>query len=232
MNVELGRYVHAGRKLLADNVQISQRTTLPPTPFPTFSPTKGQDSGPTNQPTIKTDAPTTTNVITCPEAGSLPLLLSAGDVMLEVADTSLCTLTKYAIIPRTGDTVTLPIARSYNGNPWEKSAGEFAASMFHGNDIVCYGAGCQLSLPPLEEGEEYRLTGLNHTLSEINEYARFLETATFGVTEQQLDEINTPSRSVKGDIVYWISQQMNSTLTPITSHREFWRRGLNARVRH
>ena len=129
------------------------------------------------------------------------------------------------------ETLILPIARSYHNRSWEKAAGQYAASIFDGNDILCYPAGCQIKLPDIEIGAQYLLTTSSHSLPEHDEYARFLETATFGTTEQQLQEFQESSNAVQAGIANWISQQMNTTITPATSHREFWRQGLNARVR-
>ena len=150
--------------------------------------------------------------------------------MLGVADTNiLCTLTK-AMNSSNSDISLIPIARSYDENLWEQSAGEFAASIFEGEEILCYSVGCQVNLPPLEAGAEYLLSSFSHSLPAVDEYARFLETATFGTTQEQLDVFATYSGSVQDNIASWLLGQMNSTVTPITSHRENWRKGLNGRV--
>ena len=231
MSIDLGRWIHNGRVLLVDDIQVSQRTTLPPTPHPTFSPTKQTNTGPSSQPTIRTESPTTTNLLTCPSVGNAPLVVSSGSVMLSVANTSLCTLTKSVTSSASGKVTLIPIARSYDSNPWEQAAGEHAASAFDGNDIMCYTVGCQVHLPSLEVGEEYLLSSSFHSLSEKDEYARFLETATFGITQEQLDTLDLASTSVGDGIVNWVSDQMNSSKIPISSHREYWRKGINSRVR-
>lgn len=152
--------------------------------------------------------------------------------MLQIAESSLCTLTKLTISSE-GHFVNTPIARSYNGKEWEQAAGEFAHSFFDG-PILCYSKGCQVHLPKLEAGY-YLLTSSTHSLSDRNTYARFLETATFGITEKELDDLEsrTSSRSgssVESNIISWVHEQMDTAKTPMTSHREFWRRGLNGRV--
>ena len=114
--VEIGHYVHSGMVLLIDNIQVAQRTTLPPTPHPTFSPTKQQNAGPSSQPTVRTESPTTANLLTCPSVGEAPLVVSSGSVMLSIASTTLCTLTKSVTSPDSGKTTWIPIARSYDNN--------------------------------------------------------------------------------------------------------------------
>ena len=234
MYIELGRYdAHSGRYLLIDDIQISQRTTSPPTPYPTFSPTKGKKSGPSDQPTVRTAAPTTSNILTCPSIGSPPLtIVDSGTFMLQyaTAGTMLCTLTK-SITSKSGEVTLIPIARSYDNYPWEQAPGEYAAELFRDKKIMCYEGGCQVQLPPLENGAAtYQLLSFSHSLSKTDEFARFLETSTFGTTEEQLSIFESSLNSVELDITTWISDQMNSSIVPATSHREFWRKGLNARV--
>ena len=226
--LELGRYVHNDRILLVDNIQISQRTTSPPTPMPTFSSTESKVSGPTNKPTRGTYAPSTANIVSCPPVGSNPLALDAGTVMLQIMDTSLCTLTRHAT-SADGNVIHTPIARSYDGNDWEQSAGELADTLF-GRPILCYDRGCQISLPEADVGSQYVLSSSSYSLSDRDKYARFLETASFGTTEEQLDALTSSPNSTESNIALWIEKQMNETMTPMTSHREFWRRGVNNRV--
>ena len=226
--IEIGRFLHRGRLLLADEIHIVQRTTLPPTPFPTFSPTKGKTSSPTIR---QTEAPTTSNIVSCPPVGSPPVILSRGSVMLQIAnDENLCTLTKATTSPLNGEVSFIPIARSYNNHPWERAAGDYATTLFSVKDIMCFTDGCQINLPSLEAGAEYQLTSFTHSLDGKNAYARFLETSTFGITEEELGKFEASNGHVQESIVSWVSTQMNSSIVPITSHREFWRHGLNLRV--
>ena len=223
--------MHQGRVLLVDDVEFAQRTSLSPTPIPTLSPTKARNNGPTSEPTIKTEAPTTTNIVECPLVGDAPLTINADSVILRVANMTLCTLSKSVTSPKSSKVALIPIARSYDNNPWEQSTGEYAASIFDDVDIECYAVGCQLNLPALKAEEKYTLSTSLHSLSKSDEYARFLETATFGVTQEQLDAFAESSKSVQGDITNWISEQMNSITTPMTSHREYWRKRVMNRVR-
>lgn len=229
--IRVGTYTHNGIALLVDDVKITQRTTSPPTPFPTFSPTKSKNNGPTIQPTIRTEAPTTANVLMCPKVGEPPIVVPSGSVMLPIiVDSTLCTLTK--VLPSSAsEIISIPIARSYANHRWEKSAGEYAASLFGDDEILCYNVGCQIELPiPIEAGAVFRLQRFSHSVSEVDELARFLESATFGITQQQLNEFDASSNHVRTDIIDWVAHQMNNSATPMTSHREFWRKGLNQRV--
>ena len=231
MTIEIGRYIHDGRVLLVDDVQVTQRTTSAPTPLPTFSPTKRQNSGPTIHPTIKTDAPTTTNVATCPPVGSLRLKVGSGSIMIPSANNKLCTLTKVVASIENHEEKIIPVARSYNNKPWEKSPGDVAASLFKEEGILCYTSGCQMNLPVLEEGAEFYLSSFTHSLSETDELARFLETATFGITQGELEVFDSSPGNVQTKMIDWVSNNINIGITPMTSHREFWRKGLNGRVR-
>ena len=150
--------------------------------------------------------------------------------MLQIANENLCTLTKAVISPQTGELSLTPIAQSYANHQWERAAGIFATALFYGKDIECYTAGCQINLPPLETGAEYQLTSFAHSLEEKDVYARFLETSTFGITEEELSKFEASPNSTQENIASWISNQMNSSITPRSSHRELWRHGLNPRV--
>ncbi len=227
--IEVGRFVQGDdRAVIVDDIQLIK---LVATPYPTFSPTRNTGDVSTSQPAIRTDAPTSANLFSCPLVGNAPFIVSSGSVLLQVVEEeTLCTLTKSRTPVETGETTLIPIARSYDNNTWEKSAGEFAASIFGGKEIPCYPSGCQVELPALEEGAQYLLSSYSHSLSETEEYARFLETATFGTTQNQLDLFGESNESAKNTIARWLADQMDSNITQITSHREYWRRGLNIRV--
>lgn len=145
---------------------------------------------------------------------------------------TLCTLVKAETSLASGKTKLIPIARSHDGYDWEKSAGEYALTFFSGNDLSCYQSGCQFNIPILQVNEDYLLSTSAHSLSEVNKYARFLETASFGTTQADLDVFNLSEKSVEQSIVEFLSTQMNATSTEMTSHRVNWRRGLkDSRVR-
>ncbi len=220
---------------MIDNVRFKQRTTLPPTTAPTYEPTKAKTIGPTLKPTMLTSAPTTSLVVPCPPVGEV-VNLAPGNVILSIAEAdTLCTVTK--VIPKTllgGETTQtiVPLVRSYDKNTWESSAGNAASSSFENEYILCYDQGCQIYLPAIEVGEEYQLSSKLHTVNHRDEFARFLETASFGTTASELDlmEAMTGQEGPIGVIADFVATQMDDSLTPMTSHRKYWRSRSNARV--
>ena len=159
--------------------------------------------------------------------------LDSGHIMINNSlNSTLCTLVKAETSSTSGKTKLTPIARSHDGYDWEKAAGDYALTFFLGNDLSCYKSKCQLNIPMFKGNEEFLLSTSAHSLSEVNEYARFLETATFGTTQADLDALNLSEKNVKQSIAEFLSAQMNATSTEITSHRVNWRRGLkDSRVR-
>ncbi len=237
VNIELGHWEKAQRIWLVDDVTLEQRTTPAPTPLPTLSPTKAVTIGPTPEPTIVTEAPTTSLAISCPPVGEF-VTLDAGSIIVDIAEAdTLCTLTK--LVPKTlaggGTTQTfLPLARSYDLNTWELSTGSFALYVFPTKEFLCYDRGCQINLPLPEAGEQYRLTSTKYKLGLRDEYARFLETASFGPIAKEFDKLEsaTGENGSQGAIVDYIEEQMDSDITSMSSHREFWRSRSSPRVSH
>ena len=231
MHIQLGYSLPVDRALRIDDVNLSQRTTFAPKKCPTLSPTKPETIGPTLQPTIRTNAPTTSNVISCPPHGE-SITLVAGSVILTSAPTdSLCTVSMLEMT--NGDVeVTVPLARSYNGFDWEISAGEKVVDILGTKDFLCYQRGCQIVLPFVSNDMVYKLSSYTYTLDMRDEYARFLETATYGITVADLNGLEevTGNREPLSVITEYIESQMNQNETPMTSHREYWRRRANPRV--
>ena len=108
----------------------------------------------------------------------------------------------------------------------------FAKRHFENDLILCYDEGCQINLPQLESGEVYLLSSKTHSISNRDEFARFLETATFGATSSDLDTMEAAigEEGPIGVIVDYIESQMDETIVPASSHREFWRQRANPRV--
>jgi len=243
--VELGNNLKSDRALLIDDVEIelvgTESPTSPPTEFPTQAPKPPE---PTGKPTIATDAPTIGSNISCPSVDSEPLEINPGHLLVFNAPANaLCTLTK-AVFSSTGEVEKImPIARSYDQNQWEVAPGTFASSVFLNNDIWCYDNGCQMDLTPsiskrqqsimpqafsmMSRSEsKYYLTSYEHSLSQRNEYARFLESATFGITSSELDVLE--GSGAASPIAHWIKDQIDNV--PMSSHREYWRQGANPRA--
>ncbi len=224
--MRLGHYLPISRALLIDNVNFSQKTTFPPTSSPTALPTEPEEVGPTTSPTVRTDAPTTSLTLSCPPVGEV-VNLDAGSVMLGIAEPgTVCNVIK--VVSNDGKLVNVPMARSYDLNGWERAAGKIASSTFS-DEFLCYEGGCQINLPPLESDTEYHLTSRTYSLSLRDEYARFLETASYGSRTEDLNELveQTGESGSTSVIANFIQSQMS---IPMTSHREFWRTQANPRV--
>ena len=124
------------------------------------------------------------------------------------------------------------IANSFGGNDWQSSASMYATEIFRDNEIMSYASGCQLNLPDISDDLRYELEHRSYTLSQRDELARFLESATFGVTTADLDELEaaTVYSTVLDAISSYVEMQQDAHVVPPSSHREVWREKLNARV--
>lgn len=133
----------------------------------------------------------------------------------------LCTLVRRNINPPHR---RAPVARSYANRPWETTAGLFANTQQSGLDIDCTSSGtgeCDVTLPPLNAGEEYILESYVHSSpSSDATAARFLEQSTFGATREDIDALVATGL----DFESWLHDQMNM---PVSSLREFYRRRVN-----
>lgn len=218
--------VNQGWDIVMDSMYISSVDTVAPSFMSTPSPTDdttGASSMPTSKPTFM---PTMATVTRCPDVGSSSLTISPGPVMLGKSD-ALCILTKAAGGLDGSLSHIAPIARSYDGRPWEPSGGEFARHLLQGVGFGDYDIGTQIILPVLAAGEQYYLTSYSYDISQKDLVARLFETTTFGTTNEDL--VAWGERPVTTDsVAEWIREQINK---PMTSHREFFRRRVNPRVR-
>jgi len=130
---------------------------------------------------------------------------------------------------------SVPLARSYNGNDWEVAAGDVAIATFkHG--FLCYSQGCQINLPALDPGVRYHLTAYTHSLKRKDEMARFLETATFGMTSAEVEQLKSSAQTLGGNngnfeaIVDWFAFQSDKQSISLTGHRKFWRERISPRI--
>lgn len=132
------------------------------------------------------------NAISCPLPGTATELTSlsttGGTLTLSTIGTTgqLCTLTKQTVGSIEKDPTIVPLARSYDNEPWSNAAGETPAVMLS-NGFNCFidsDSGtenweyCSVDLPPLDvndnSGEMYVLTTYEHSLSERDQVSRFL----------------------------------------------------------
>ena len=118
----------------------------------------------------------------------------------------------------------IPIARSFNGYDWRRTAGPYAQSL----GIVCDDSECQLSIPTLSDLLEGRfvLMPFQHSVSEKAEISRFFHQTTFGPTMKMINEWDYNS-GLSTEMSKWVRDQIDINVTPSTSHREFFRRQLN-----
>ena len=121
----------------------------------------------------------------CPLPGSTieltTLSTSGGALTLSSIGTigQLCTLTKQTKLgDGASDPIIIPLARSYDNEPWSNAAGEELPASMLSNGFDCFIAGdgeyCSVHLPPLDVNEMYVLTTYEHSLSERDQVSRFL----------------------------------------------------------
>lgn len=136
------------------------------------------------------------------------------------AQSNLCTLVEID-----ADGHLKPVARTYEAHNWEASAGPYSNITFS-----CNAAMCTTDLPMLQgAAAKYQLTTFDAPPSSTNmkdKAAKYLERSTFGATLAEINALDTTSNT---ELAYanWITEHM--TNTPLTSHREFYRRHMNSR---
>lgn len=183
---------------------------LAPTPAPTMllvSPT----------PVTSTQAPNDLNSrssFACPnEEGSIDFT-NEGTVDISISD-RMCTL----VLVASDNKSFKPMGRSYEGFPWEASAGTFDTLTFE-----CDGKLCLVDLPQLPTGAVYQLTTFDDpTYTEPEIVARFLEQTTFGPTRSDIASFEGANNM---DFALWVERQQQSS---VTSHRQFYRARGNTR---
>lgn len=148
------------------------------------------------------------NAFACPEPGKSRNIRPrpmAPLILYRTKMGELCTLVKL-------DRGNLkPIARSYEGSPWEATAGEAAEIRY-----ACNKRQCKAWLPEAI----YQLTTFEHTITSEQDASRFLEQATFGPTRETIASFTGRSK--------WIKEQIYAM--PISSHRQFFRQRVNMRL--
>lgn len=219
--------------IVMDDFQIM--STSVPVDGPTSSPTATlvpQTEFPTMSPVVITPVPTTSTALSCPGV-SEEVFLNAGTTrILRAASGEMCLLSVVVLDNVSNEVVkVLPLARSYDEYDWELSSGSFPLSLLSGADWSCFDIGCQIDLPPLSQGQAYRLMSFEHSLSQRDEVARFLESASFGPTKSDL-EVWDYSVDLIHSFEEWVSGQVDASVSGVTSHREFWRARANSRLTH
>jgi hypothetical protein len=76
-----------------------------------------------------------------------------------------------------------------------------------------------------DANKEYFLTSYLYELTAGQTAARFFERASFGATRSMLSQATNTAQ-----MAAWIQTQFDENVTPITSHREYFRKRLNPRM--
>jgi hypothetical protein len=170
----------------------------------------------------------TSQAVSCPPYTSRsgtttgPLALTSSTITLTKTPHTgtLCTLFTTQTSLDGGKTFYIPVGRSYDGNDWERVAGKYSAL-----EYTCDGSGsCVVTLPDIVT-QSYYLTSYVYTLTSKQTSARFFERASFGATPDMLTMATTTV-----DMANWIKDQFDESVTPISSHREYFRKRLNPRM--
>jgi hypothetical protein len=182
--------------------------------------------------------------ISCPApdapASVLPELDAGGTVHLVPTSGvgELCTLSLREIRDDGSLGSPVPVARSYDGRPWEGTAG-----IFSGLDPTHVGQLSESAFPPVfaqdgavtvpDPASHKRYGGFRYALRAYSraapfdfdrvEAARFLERATFGVKRDDVDALTAGGNDFAG----WIEAQMDEAI--MTPHQVWWRRRTNPR---
>lgn len=125
----------------------------------------------------------------------------------------------------------VPIARSYQGGDWQRSAGPYAQEL----EVTCpeSNPACDLHIPILPKLQEGRFVLMPFQYSLDSDRAlvsRFFHQTTFGPTMSMIDDWDYSADDLSAEMAKWVKDQMDTSITPMTSHREFLRRRLNGEL--
>ena len=127
-----------------------------------------------------------------------------------------------------GDTIA-PVGRSYDGFDWETVAGPYNTLPY-----TCESNYCKVIIPEADPAlnQIFVLSRFQHELPLRDKVARFLERTTFGITIEDLTDLEENIKSKFNNDTFaaytdWIQKQMYEI--PPTSHRSFFRSRLAAR---
>lgn len=129
------------------------------------------------------------------------------------------------------DYTLVPIARSYQGGDWLRSAGPYAQDLV----ISCLSSSsaCDLQIPILPKLQEGRLVLMPYQYSLTDDRAivsRFFHQTTFGPTLSMIHDWDYSAASLEQEMARWLQDQMDPEVTPMTSHRAFLRQRFNGEL--
>lgn len=153
---------------------------------------------------------------------SSPITLTSSTVTLTSTPSTgtLCTLFTTQDSLSGSQTYYIPVGRSYDGHHWERVAGKYSSL-----EYTCTTSGvCTVELDDWEENTYY-LTSYAYTLTPGQTSARFFERASFGATSSMLSLATNVA-----DMANWVRDQLDESVTPLTSHRAYFRKRLNPRM--
>ena len=222
---------------------------IDPTKAPVVT-TKSPIDAPTEAPIFTTKAPVDGDggpapSYSCPSTTADPIVIPTGSgpsisrSIAKSAAGTVCVLVRVTPTPRntapdfmitrstnTADYNIIPVARSYDNNSWERVAGPYVS------DLQTSGC-CSLVIPTNLPGMtndsskfKFLLMSFSHSASPKEEVSRFFQHTTFGPTKSMLDSWNY-SQEVSTGMKDWVAAQVDEVQTPITSHREFFRKRMN-----
>ena len=179
----------------------------------TLSPTATVTALSTSCPAYTTRSGTTT--------GPLPLTSSTLTLTNTPSPNTLCTLHTTQSSLSGHQLFYIPVGRSYNGLPWERVAGKYSHL-----EYTCDSTSNTCSVELVDwESTDYYLTSYSYELTPAQTSARFFERASFGATASMLNLATN-----EADMASWISNQLDENVTPLTSHRRYFRKRLNPRM--
>lgn len=148
---------------------------------------------------------------------------------VSVAPSSSATLDTLSPTSTLADYYLTPVARSYQGNDWQRVGGKYAQHL----EITCAASDCDLTIPalPLLPEGKFVLMPFVHSISDRAEVSRFYQQTTFGPTMAMINGWDYTS-PMENEMAAWVKNQMNEATTPITSHRAFFREKINGELEY
>mmetsp|Transcript_3881 Transcript_3881/g.6489 ORF Transcript_3881/g.6489 Transcript_3881/m.6489 type:complete len:2423 (+) Transcript_3881:72-7340(+) len=174
-------------------------------------------------------APVTTSNFTCPDGNEYLNITVGGTVELRIADE----LKSCTLVEVNAEGYLKPVGRSYSSLPWENVQGDYSTL-----DYRCEQESCLVDLPLLAAGSLYQLKSFDQPVYTADDLiARFFEQTTFGPTQTDIASFNNSTRrrllaggansTLELAFASWVKDHQTSV--PMTSHREFYRKRVNAR---
>lgn len=177
---------------------------------------------------------------TAPTSGSVPFSLSLSKtasqnvlcLLVRVSTRSdIADLDAISSSSKLSDYNIVPIARSYQGGDWQRSAGPYAQEL----ELSCPESSsvCDLQIPILPQLPEGRFVLMPFQYSVEDDRAlvsRFFHQTTFGPTMSMIDDWDYSADSSSAEMAKWVKDQMDTSITPMTIHRQFLRERFNGQL--